>query len=603
MTTYNVDCGWHPRIRAPPTHPNMACMPVWTMTRTTLSPIPNWPFHWWIGREKPSTRAAMSLKTTLWNLSKAFCGEPSTLANFHSGISNVDYLQGAVLLSETPESPPMAVAHPSRGAITPYHNATLKATQHIPAGMELFADYGDVWDGNFTADIYQDKITRFDYEQADEILEKILEFQEQVKDQMTPELQDEVLDFILEKILGTAAGKHAKTIKGLIPAHPAKLQRVKDAGGTFAYRYPDLIKTPAWLQKHGMCMDNLKAGPSTIPDAGRGAFATRDIKANSIIVPSPMLHIADKDLMNMYEIQTSIDENGDEFREHDETKPIGKQLFLNYCFGNPHSSLLLFPLGSLVTLINHKPEGATANAYITWSTDKSLQNQHEYHDASVEDLSRLNRIALVMKVVAIRDIKEGEEIFLDYGPEWTAAWKDYKIKWEMSKQGKPWPIKADDMKRKYKNQPLETRDTMLASNSARYPPNVATVCYIESVEIEDGKLMVSADHHEITQWVTPAKFHDYEGTQSYIVDVLERTRTKDHFFYNYTVLARVGEDRIEQVVNVPHAACTFVNMPYTGDTYTRGAFRHAIGIIDSHFPMAWGDLREDAEMAEMEEDQ
>jgi hypothetical protein len=44
-------------------------------------------------------------------------------------------------------------------------------------------------------------------------------------------------------------------------------------------------------------------------------------------------------------------------------------------------------------------------------------------------------------------------------------------------------------------------------------------------------------------------------------------------------------------VNVPHAACTFVDSPYASDIHTPGAFRHSIGILDSHFPQSWRDLR------------
>jgi hypothetical protein len=69
-----------------------------------------------------------------------------TLSLYHSTYSNVEFLQAAVLKREPmvgggiyPES---GQAHLLRGAITPYYNATLQATERIPAGMELFADFG-----------------------------------------------------------------------------------------------------------------------------------------------------------------------------------------------------------------------------------------------------------------------------------------------------------------------------------------------------------------------------------------------------------------------------------------------------------------------------
>lgn len=62
------------------------------------------------------------------------------LANFHATYSNADFLLAAILLREPGEEfPDSGEASLLRGAVTPYFNATLKATQNIPAGMEIFA--------------------------------------------------------------------------------------------------------------------------------------------------------------------------------------------------------------------------------------------------------------------------------------------------------------------------------------------------------------------------------------------------------------------------------------------------------------------------------
>jgi hypothetical protein len=56
----------------------------------------------------------------------------------------VDYLQASVLLRETTnnkQAPTSGTPHLSRGAITTCYNATLEATQPIPAGMELFSSF------------------------------------------------------------------------------------------------------------------------------------------------------------------------------------------------------------------------------------------------------------------------------------------------------------------------------------------------------------------------------------------------------------------------------------------------------------------------------
>lgn len=85
------------------------------------------------------------------------------LSNYHSGFANVDWLQGAVLLRERQDLTEPGQAHLSRGAISNTHNLTMVATRHIPAGMELFANYGDVWDDKSDQNEFQDKFHRQDY--------------------------------------------------------------------------------------------------------------------------------------------------------------------------------------------------------------------------------------------------------------------------------------------------------------------------------------------------------------------------------------------------------------------------------------------------------
>ncbi|KAG7372016.1 hypothetical protein IV203_018159 [Nitzschia inconspicua] len=169
--------------------------------------------------------------------------------------------------------PESGLAQLLRGAITPYYNATLQATECIPAGMELFADFGSSWDGNLTENFYQDKIHRYDYDIADDLVESLIAFFDKFPN-LSLDMQEDVMDFMLQKILRTATGANAKTINSLIPANPRKLKKVKEAGGTFMYQYQDMIKSNKWLHENGFCLNAIRQGPSTIPHAGRGAFAT-----------------------------------------------------------------------------------------------------------------------------------------------------------------------------------------------------------------------------------------------------------------------------------------------------------------------------------------
>lgn len=501
------------------------------------------------------------------------------MANYHSGTHNVDWLQGAVLLRDDSVFE-AGKAHPSRGAITTYSNLTMVATQPIKAGMELFANFGEVWDGNHTDDVFQDKLTRWDYQDADKILDKVLAFIKKYDEEMTPQLKDDVLDFIMDKVLGTAAGSHAKVIRSLIPAHPGKLQTVKDMGGTFAYRNPDLVKTKKWLEKHGTCMDNIEARPSTIPGAGRGAFATRSMKKGTVIAPMPMLHIATKNVMDTVKMNEKKDDDG-VFYEPDTTKIIGKQLAINYCFGHPESSMLLFPVASTVSQINHSPE---PNARITWSKNKHWGNAHDWHDATIERCAEEQRIGIVMEVYAIKDINAGDEVTIDYGAEWSAAWEAHMSSFDATKE---WPLKAIDMKALYKNKPFKT---LAELTSDPYPEGIDTSCFVSSDDMTDGKHKVNAQGDERRLWRGPNEFKDYSGQAFFRCTVIESTHVEEGNLYNYTVSTMVGDNRLE-IVGIPHRAITFIDAPYASDIFSPEAFRHYIGIPDVIFPQAWRDLR------------
>ena len=104
-------------------------------------------------RDKPNGENVLGyLENFLWTQEKigsqweGIIGSPSLipgigmLANYHSTYANADFLLASTLLRETGEEFPNAgEASLLRGAVTPYFNVTLKATQNIPTGMEIYA--------------------------------------------------------------------------------------------------------------------------------------------------------------------------------------------------------------------------------------------------------------------------------------------------------------------------------------------------------------------------------------------------------------------------------------------------------------------------------
>ena len=397
-------------------------------------------------------------------------------------------------------------------------------------------------------------------------------------------MKEDVMDFLLQKVLTTVAGPNAKTINSLVPANPRKLKEVQENGGTFMYRYRDMIRSNEWLENNGFCLDTIRQGVSTIPNAGRGAFADRDIKEGEIITITPMFHIADKNLLTMYPIEDDFEETFDESRG-----PIGKQILLNYAFGHPESDMVFVPTGPQVTLINNG--GAkSANAYVKWAdSDDTLSNPDGFLSFTVEQMAEVADTVLVMKVVAARDISEGEEITLNYGNSWQKAWDSYEKDWKNTKEGRPHPLKAEDLRNIYKNKPLETTET-IEENS--YPEDIIAACFLYTMQLPDGTQMTNQEFGtDINQFQSPSRYEDYDAKSLYFVDVLDRVEAPG-FFYNYTVRASLGieDNNFADVKHVPHTACTFFDREYSSDIHISGAFRHPIGMPDSQIPMAWRNI-------------
>lgn len=171
--------------------------------------------------------------------------------------------------------------------------------------------------------------------------------------------------------------------------------------GTRYSEYQRSIKSPEWLQEHGTCMDNLRAGPSSIPQAGRGAFAHRPIRQGDVVAPMPLIH-ADRNLLDMY---AATDESHPDMPDHQanhQQHPVHKQLLLNYCFGHRDTPLLLCPYGISTALINHSKE--RANARIVWS-EKSTRHPEWLLMHPTEWIHEMSA-GLAFDVVALRDIEK-----------------------------------------------------------------------------------------------------------------------------------------------------------------------------------------------------
>jgi hypothetical protein len=193
--------------------------------------------------------------------------------------------------------------------------------------------------------------------------------------------------------------------------------------GAAKARLPGRVKTKEWLEEHGMCLDNIRPGMSTIRQAGRGAFATRRLAKGSVIAPLPVVQLR-RYQMEVYKLCAV--EKADSDDEENEVFRIGSQLLLNNCFGHPQSSLLLYPYSPVVNYRNHNR--TIKNAELRWSNHP--RHRKDWLDRRPADLEQEKYAGLIMEIVATRDIEAGEELFLDYGDEWEKAWQTYLSEWE-----------------------------------------------------------------------------------------------------------------------------------------------------------------------------
>jgi len=323
-----------------------------------------------------------------------------------------------------------------------------------------------------------------------------------------------------------------------------------------------------WIKENGQCMDNIRPGKSTIPGAGRGAFANGYMPEGSLVAPAPLLNIVDKDILTMYD---------------DEDEVFGRQLLVNYCFGHQDSKLLFCPQSNAV-LINHCSGrmGAVGecgeegpNAKLKWSEwDPDNSEWLGYSIEEIESKTASSMRGLSLEIVATRDIKKGEEVFIDYGENWEEAWQNHVENWE------PQEYDESDF------QPLTSMDnsdlrTIEEQATKPYPANLQNACFYdyddakEETEEElsmDGTDFVTDDGIEKERNVWPCE----------VVEIAKESTGK-----TVCTVRVLQENQTIRITNYPAESITFKMRPYSSDLHLQNAFRHSPEIDDALFPNQW----------------
>lgn len=454
---------------------------------------------------------------------------------------------------------------PGVGAFSDRHNITFEATTSIPAGMELFLNYGENY---FTSKEKALGPVPFeeDYEEADKLISAFWKEREvqQADDVDSASLYNAMLADIKED-----------RVKAALPSSYEILKHSEHTT-TAMMKVPDAIRSKDWLQENGACLDNLRPETSTIPQAGRGAFATRSIMSGEMIAPLPLLQMSKNRIRR--------------FRGMDEITP---ELSMNYSFGHPNSSMLLMPYAPVVNFVNNHLDKHQVNARIQWSSSK--HHMEEWKNDSVGDIVKRGKAGLMLELIATKEIEEGDEVFLDYGERWDAAWIKHVEEWKPTLHSNQFDnieeLNAQEIVRTIEERKVKP-----------YGTNVDTLCLLDVlkfvVDSKDADVNSYAweryrmEDNDYMKPQTPHNTRSCEVRERYENGMDEDQEENDRglgFLYEVSVFVFSVESGRKEVSikGVPRYAIEFINHVYESNQFIENAFRHEIGIPDEIFPKKW----------------
>ena len=445
--------------------------------------------------------------------------------------------------------------------------------RNIPAGGEIFVDYGHHW---FQTRVQTMGYVPFErnYENVDKFLKKFQSFAGKYQTSKNPDFMKDLWEVV------TDAPFESRNSKAL----PLSFEDMQSALsiGSAETRLPYSVRSLEWLNEHGRCMDNIRPGNSTIPQAGRGAFATRLIKEGGLVAPGPVLHIPNRTSLNLYEVDP-------ETGQRDPSKKNGMQLILNYCFGHKKSSVLLCPYTSPSAYINHN--SGSPNAKIVWAKDSTHNHNPDWLLEDVSFLKRKEMIGLSIDFIATRDIQPGEEVFIDYGPEWEEAWNKHVNKW------KP-PVDSENYVPAvvFEKDQSATIRTVKEQKYIPYPKNIVFYCHYQYEHgLDEGPWewedVFMSDQLYPCNIIRRNVGTDASGNKQYLYDAVMLTEDdiildEIQVFTKYVIPS--GEKHI--LTRVPRSAIEIKDKMYAKDEYQPNAFRHELMFPDDIFPESWKNL-------------
>ena len=365
-------------------------------------------------------------------------------------------------------------------------------------------------------------------------------------------------------------------------------------------------RSPQWLEKNGICLDNILPGKSSNPQAGRGAIAQRSIKKGETIAPASLLQITDRDALRIPAFE-------------------GKdmQLLLNYCFGRDDSSLLLCP-NTNALLLNHcssrRPKlhpcgnGTVPNADYRWASWDEATSK--WLEKTIDDMEAVfGSRGLSLEIFATTDIREGDEVFIDYGENWELSWDRHLSEWEPFRStptgGGEW--KSAKVLNEELGPLIVAPGIDVTSTDSRGV--LFTGCLYEPDDDDEWEIDFDGDWESlpiddlINEFGTPAKdfcfidsnYHYSDGSfwpcvvlERYHEDDDEEVAVEDDYYTVRILQSHAFDDLTWEELQLPRIIKDFPRtsirhfyLPYKSDLHLPNAFRHHMELKDDIFPKHW----------------
>ena len=252
-----------------------------------------------------------------------------------------------------------------------------------------------------------------------------------------------------------------------------------------------------------------------------------------------------------------------------------------------------------------------ANVQLQWADPKRMGTQQEhFFNQSVSVLQTVSQTMFAFQLVATKPIRKGDEVFMDYGPEWEEAWQHHVQTWQPVPGANDYRS-ADEINKAWKKGEM----TMDPRNQEcpLIPPNVQLLCHDffskksrwDSQHKKNRSLdeaLESFNSHHRKQWfceilnTTTGSIHGTTSTTKTNQEILYTVRVweppqkrRDHNQKNNNNKISVSTKEKESQIwtHCPHQVFHVQDKPYTTDLFLPNAFRHDLRVPDAMFPMAW----------------